>query len=323
MRLYRQYLTENECYITGQKHTVKGIMVHSTGANNTYLKRYVQPDDGRLGVNQYNNSMNRFRPDGRQVCPHAFIGRLNDGSIATYQTLPWDIAGWHSGGGKNGNANFMGYIGFEICEDDLTDTSYFNDVYREAAELCAYLCRLYGLDPESAVICHSEGYQKGIASNHSDVMHWFPRHGKTMDTFRDEVKAIIAGQTDGEAKPAPDPTPAPAPDEPTAGGTVYTVKYGDTLSGIAKQYGTTYQKLAEYNGIADPALIRVGQKINIPGAAPAPAPTPSPAVKTVDELAKEVIRGQWGSGADRKNRLTAAGYDYAAVQSRVNKMING
>lgn len=45
---------------------------------------------------------------------------------------------------------------------------------------------------------------------------------------------------------------------------VYTVTSGDTLSGIARKYGTTYQKLASYNGIANPNLIYVGQKIKIP-----------------------------------------------------------
>lgn len=43
--------------------------------------------------------------------------------------------------------------------------------------------------------------------------------------------------------------------------------------------------------------------------------------KTVDELAREVIAGKWGNGTDRKNRLTAAGYDYSAVQKRVNEML--
>ena len=45
---------------------------------------------------------------------------------------------------------------------------------------------------------------------------------------------------------------------------VYTVKKGDTLSGIAAKYGTTYQKLAKYNDIQNPNLIHVGQKIKIP-----------------------------------------------------------
>lgn len=47
---------------------------------------------------------------------------------------------------------------------------------------------------------------------------------------------------------------------------VYIVKSGDTLSDIASKYGTTYQKLAEYNGISNPNIINVGQKIKIPGA---------------------------------------------------------
>ena len=43
--------------------------------------------------------------------------------------------------------------------------------------------------------------------------------------------------------------------------------------------------------------------------------------KTVTELAKEVIAGKWGNGQDRKNRLTAAGYDYTAVQNKVNELL--
>jgi hypothetical protein len=43
--------------------------------------------------------------------------------------------------------------------------------------------------------------------------------------------------------------------------------------------------------------------------------------KSVTELAKEVIAGEWGNGSDRKNRLTQAGYDYAAVQAKVNELM--
>ena len=42
---------------------------------------------------------------------------------------------------------------------------------------------------------------------------------------------------------------------------------------------------------------------------------------SIDELAKEVINGKWGNGQDRKNRLTNAGYDYNAVQRRVNELL--
>ena len=188
MKLNKLIFTENACYKAGRKITPKGIMVHSTGANNPWLKRYVGPDDGKLGKNQYNNHWNQ--PMSREVCCHAFIGKLADGSVATYQVLPWDHRGWHAGGSANNT-----HIGFEICEDGLSDRTYFDRVYREAVELCAYLCRQYGLT-EKNIICHSEGHAQGIASNHGDVMHWFPKHGKNMDAFRAAVKVELAASSE-------------------------------------------------------------------------------------------------------------------------------
>ena len=115
-------------------------------------------------------------------------------ALRYYQTLPWNYRGWHAGGTANDS-----YIGFEICEDGLTDPTYFSDVYKEALELCVYLCRQYGLT-EKDIVCHSEGYKLGIASNHADVMHWFPKHGKSMDTFRADVKADLFKQEDESLK---------------------------------------------------------------------------------------------------------------------------
>lgn len=200
MNLNKLILTENACYKAGRKITVKGIMVHSTGANNPWLKRYVGPDDGKLGKNQYNNHWNTYHPGGREVCVHAFIGKLADGSAATYQTLPWDHRGWHAGGSANNT-----HIGFEICEDGLIDGTYFKKVYQEAVELCAYLCNQYGLT-EKNIICHCEGYKQGVASNHGDVMHWFPKHGKSMDTFCADVKALLAIDTGAEEEKTTEPT---------------------------------------------------------------------------------------------------------------------
>lgn len=48
-------------------------------------------------------------------------------------------------------------------------------------------------------------------------------------------------------------------------------------------------------------------------------PQPKPVAKTVEQLAEEVIAGQWGNGSDRKKRLDVAGYDYNAVQQMVNQ----
>lgn len=111
---------------------------------------------------------------------------------------------------------------------------------------------------------------------------------------------------------SPEPTPAPSSE------TVYTVRSGDTLSGIAAKYGTTYQALAKHNGIANPNVIYPGQQIRIPNDASAPAPAPT---KSLDDIAREVIRGDWGNGQDRKNRLANAGYDYSAVQARVDELL--
>lgn len=226
MNLRKLLLTKNECYQRGVKMTPKGIMVHSTGANNPNLKRYVGPDDGMLGTNTAGNHWNQWRPGGRQVCVHAFIGKLKNGTIATYQTLPWNFVGWHSGKGSKGSANNMGYIGFEICEDGLTDSAYFKKVYQEAVELTAYLCKTYNLDPakDGVVICHSEGHTRGIASNHADVMHWFPKHGKNMNTFREDVKAAMGGASSSA------PTKFP-----------YTVRVTDDCLNIRKGPGTNYE----------------------------------------------------------------------------------
>lgn len=51
------------------------------------------------------------------------------------------------------------------------------------------------------------------------------------------------------------------------------------------------------------------------------APIPTPSKKSNEEIANEVLVGQWGNGEDRKNKLTAAGYDYNAIQAIVNQKI--
>ncbi|MCL2445242.1 MAG: peptidoglycan recognition protein family protein [Oscillospiraceae bacterium] len=222
MNLKKLILTENACFKTGQTITPKGIMVHSTGANNPKLSRYVGPDDGLLGKNPNNNHWNTARPDGREICPHAFIGKLADGTVATYQTLPWNHRGWHAASGNKGSANST-HIGFEICEDGLADANYFNAVYRESAELCAMLCTVYKLDPMAAgvIIGHYEGHKLGVASNHADPGHWFPRHGKTMDDFRKLVKQLL----DGTPNPVPPPPPVTTV-PPTTPQTLYRVQVG-------------------------------------------------------------------------------------------------
>lgn len=54
-----------------------------------------------------------------------------------------------------------------------------------------------------------------------------------------------------------------------------------------------------------------------------PVPTHAPALKSVDDVAREVIKGLWGNGKNRKDRLTSAGYNYDDVQRRVNQILKG
>ena len=234
MKWHTCILTANDCYQTKRTIRPRGVMIHSTGANNPNLKRYVQPLAGdadyaslmaRLGVNSSQNHWNR---PGVNACVHGFIGRLADGSVASVQTLPWNHRGWHAGTGTGGKSANDTHISFEICEDGLADPVYFKRVYREAVELTAYLCGQYGLDPlaDGVVICHSEGYRRGIASNHADVEHWFPRYGKNMDDFRADVAAELV----------PKPEPEKEDDD---------MVYYKTLADVPEYYRDAVRKLVE------------------------------------------------------------------------------
>lgn len=206
MNLLKCILTGNRCYKTKQSITPKGVMVHSTGANNPMIRRYVQPlesDSDRdtllniLGINRYKNDWNHTDPN---ACVHGFIGKLDDGSIAAIQTLPWTHRGWHAGTGTTGKSANDTHISFEICEDGLSDRSYFEKTKDIASDLTAMLCYNFNLDPmtDGVVICHKEGYNRGIASGHGDVLHWWPKYGYTMDDFRSEVKVKLNRLKEGD-----------------------------------------------------------------------------------------------------------------------------
>lgn len=191
MRLYQQFLTRNSCFSDGHRLNIRGIMVHSTGANNPNLSRYV-PGNVDIGYNTSGNHWNHSNAEWKKKfgqplnkCVHAFIGKTKNQDIAVVQTLPWDMRGWHAGMSA-GNSR---YIGFEICEDGLADPEYFKQTYNTAVELTAMLCKKFGLNPleDGVVICHAEGFQRGVASNHADVLHWWSMFGRTMDDFRADV----------------------------------------------------------------------------------------------------------------------------------------
>lgn len=203
--------TQSTCYKETQKMVIKGILWHSTGANNPNIKRYVQPSEIRpkedsyardkwlqiLGKNKYRNDWNHIE---RNTGVNAWVGKLSDGSVASVQTMPWNFRPWGCGAGKKGSCN-DGWIQIEICESDLTDKNYFSKIYWETCELTAYLCKLYNLDPKGYVIhngvkvptilCHQDSYKLGLGSNHKDVYHWFSRHSKDMASIRNYIKQLL------------------------------------------------------------------------------------------------------------------------------------
>lgn len=231
MEIRKILLSQNDCYKAGRRITPKGIVVHSTGANNKTLKRYIAPDDGIIGSNKYNNHWNR---SGVQKCVHAFIGVDNAGKVRIYQTLPFYFRCWGIGSGKKGSYNNE-YIQFEICEDALNDEKYFNEVFAAAAELCAYLMRLYPEIKLENVISHHEGYLRGMGSNHKDCDHWLAKFGKNMNWFREQVQARL-GNNAGAAQ-------SPAQDTPT-GSFPYRVKITASLLRVRAGAGTNFKTTA-------------------------------------------------------------------------------
>ena len=208
MRLLQCIFYNNKCYKKGEKLKPTRIVVHSTGCYNTTLKRYVQPHSGQnsgmaelyptkktctreqmmalLGDNQYNNDWNQ---DNLSVCVHAFIGKLADGSIATVQTLPWDMRCWGVGKGSKGSFNDCA-IQFEICEDNHSSADYCKATYKEAVEFCAMLCKEYDIEPDM-IVGHYEAHAMGYGSNHGDPKSWWSKFGLSMDGFRKDVEKAI------------------------------------------------------------------------------------------------------------------------------------
>ena len=193
MEIRQLFLTENDCFRTKRTIVPKGIVVHSTGANNTALRRYLGPDDGIIGTNLYGNHWNQ---SGVEKCVHAFIGKDKNGGLRCYQTLPWEHRPWGCASGRKGSYNDS-HIQFEICEDDLKSRAYFEAAFAMAADLCAHLCRTYRL-AVSTIVSHHEAYERGYASNHADCDHWLACYGKTMNDFRAMVQARLK-----EESPAP------------------------------------------------------------------------------------------------------------------------
>ena len=184
MDIIEAFATKNKCYQAGAPLTPQGIMLHSIGCpqpNAAVLARY----------------FDQYQPGGQSVCVHAFAQA--DGTV--YQTLPWEMRGWHCGGSANGT-----HIGIEMTEPGAGTAcaeaaAQITGTYRTAVALFARLCGVYGLDPlaDGVIIGHAEGHRRGVASNHADPEYLWRQYGMgfTMDGFRADV-AEAMNENDNE-----------------------------------------------------------------------------------------------------------------------------
>ena len=104
-------------------------------------------------------------------------------------------------------------------------------------------------------------YKQACRNVQADGYATDPHYADTLISIIEDNDLTQFDKAASTPAPAAPSKPAPAPD-------TYTVQSGDTLSGIAYRYGTTYQHLAEINGISDPNIIRVGQVLHLTGSAP-------------------------------------------------------
>ena len=195
---------------------------------------------------------------------------------------------WHSSDGGNGKGNREG-IAIEICYS-LSGGERFIKAEQNAVELIVDILKRYGWGVDRV-------------TKHQDYTNKYCPH-RTLDMGWDRFIKMIEGELNvsntstnsGNTSTKPSKTVDELAREVIAG------KWGN---GADRK-----NRLTEAGYNYSEVQARVDEIL---------APAPAPAKKSVDEIAKEVIRGEWGNGADRKKRLTDAGYDYAEVQARVNE----
>lgn len=329
MKLVESILTKNPCYTAGRKIEVKGLMLHSVGCSQPSALAFIK---------------NWNSPSFDRACVHGFIDG-NDGTV--YQTLPWNHRGWHCGSSINGSGNNT-HIGVEMCEpacityaggatfkcsDVTTAKAVAKRTYAAAVELFAMLCKKFSLDPfaDGVIISHKEGHSRGIASNHGDPEHLWSQLGMgyTMDTFRKAVKKKMSGTFASEkAEVKNTVTNFPAtPFEVKVLVSDLNYRSKPSMNGAVRgQTGKGVFTIVEVNDgwgrlksgagwiwLENPSYCTVQGTVT---------ETPkTSSTKSVDEIAKEVIRGDWGNGEERKQKLTAAGYDYSVIQKKVNEIL--
>lgn len=199
---------------------------------------------------------NIFAPTSRQASSNYGVG--TDGKIGMY--VEEKDCSWCSSNAANDNRA----VTIEVASDTKHPYAVNDRAFAALLDLVTDICKRNGIKKlvwstkKADRVNHKNGCNMTVHRDYANKScpgdYLYNRHG--------EIAAEVNRRL-GVADTAPDAGAA-------QGVTVYTVKKGDTLSQIAAKYGTTYQAIAAYNGIKNPNVIRVGQKIKIP-ASTAPA----------------------------------------------------
>lgn len=215
--------------------------------------------------------------------------------------LVWDRdTAWHAG---NWDANCTS-IGIEHANNHVGNPWTISDATLDnGAHLVAALCVYYKLGrPE---------WGKNVFGHKNFAATSCP--GEIAGTQNSKYMARAQywyDQMTGSNSPA---TPAPAPKPTTTGGTSIDTLAREVIQGAWGNGNERYQRLTAAGYDYDTVQARVNEILGI---------TPKPTGKSIETLAREVIRGDWGNGQERYNRLTAAGYNYQQVQNRVNQILS-
>jgi len=184
-----RYATSNGAYQAGRKINPQGCVNHSVGC--------AQPS-----VDVFFNIMNKSSA-GWGV--NAILGDFHKGDGRILVVLPLDARPWGCGSGRNGSWNNT-KIQWEVCEpaghtyaggtmisyDVAKNQTFFERMWKMLVCWNVYLVDKFGYSIEG-ISDHAESYRAGYGSNHADMGQWLPKHGKSMDALRQEVRSILYG----------------------------------------------------------------------------------------------------------------------------------
>lgn len=273
---------------------------------------------------------NVFAPTSREASCQYGIGP--DGRVGMY--VEEKNRSWCS----SSDANDQRAVTIE-CASDTTHPYAFKDaVYQKLIELCVDICKRNGktkllwLGDKNKTLNYEPASDEMVLTVH----RWFANKscpGDWMYARMGDLATKVTAQLSSSK---------PGKEEPSTVGTLYRVQTGafgnktnaDRMLAKVKAAGfDTY--MVKVDNLYKIQVGAYSKKANADAMAAklkaagfdtfittkSGSAVSSSTKKSVDEIAREVIQGLWGNGQDRKNRLTKAGYDYDAVQNRVNALL--